>query len=168
MQSLRDATAKYAGCEVETANDADTLERPAGRPRALARSPRPTALICVNDVLAVGRCARPVPRASRAGGPVGTGFDNVTLAQFAVPALTTVTSPRADRRTICACLMRDDVPREQSSWSSGVVVRDSTGPAPADLRAYLLAGGRRGRKCTRYRRAVHAGGGAGSCIDGTK
>jgi DNA-binding LacI/PurR family transcriptional regulator len=61
-----------------------------------------------------------------------TGFDNVTLAQFAVPALTTVHIPREQiGRTICACLMRDDVAREQEFVvEPELVVRDSTGPAP--------------------------------------
>jgi LacI family transcriptional regulator len=55
VQALRDATARYSGLEVETATDADTLE--GGREAArtlLARSARPTALVCVNDVMAVG------------------------------------------------------------------------------------------------------------------
>jgi DNA-binding LacI/PurR family transcriptional regulator len=61
-----------------------------------------------------------------------TGFDNVTLAQFAVPALTTVHIPRDQiGRTVCACLMRDDVPREQEFVvEPELVVRDSTGLAP--------------------------------------
>ncbi|HUF47655.1 MAG TPA: LacI family DNA-binding transcriptional regulator [Vicinamibacterales bacterium] len=134
VQSLRDATAKYAGLEVETATDADTLE--GGRQAArvlLARSPRPTALICVNDVMAVGALREARSRGLRVPEDLSvTGFDNVTLAQFAVPALTTVHIPREQiGRTICDCLMRDDVPREQEFVvEPELVVRDSTGPAP--------------------------------------
>jgi DNA-binding LacI/PurR family transcriptional regulator len=134
VQSLRDATGKYPGLEVDMATDADTLE--GGRQAArvlLARSPRPTALVCVNDVMAVGALREARTRGLRVPEDLSvTGFDNVTLAQFAVPALTTVHIPREQiGRTICACLMRDDVPREQEFVvEPELVVRDSTGLAP--------------------------------------
>jgi DNA-binding LacI/PurR family transcriptional regulator len=134
VQSLRDASSTYPGLEVDTATDADTLE--GGRQAArvlLSRSPRPTALICVNDVMAVGALRELRTRGLRVPEDVSvTGFDNVTLSQFAVPALTTVHIPREQiGRTICACLMRDDVPREQEFVvEPELVVRDSTGPAP--------------------------------------
>jgi LacI family transcriptional regulator len=133
IQSLRDATGKYPGLEVDTATDADTLE--GGRQAArilLARSPRPTALVCVNDVMAVGALREARARGLRVPEDLSvTGFDNVTLAQFAVPALTTVHIPRdLIGRTVCACLMRDDVPREQEFVvEPELVVRDSTGLA---------------------------------------
>ena len=134
IQSLRDATGKYPGLEVDMATDADTLE--GGRQAArvlLARSPRPTALVCVNDVMAVGALREARTRGLRVPEDLSvTGFDNVTLAQFSVPALTTVHIPREQiGRTICACLMRDDVPREQEFVvEPELVVRDSTGLAP--------------------------------------
>jgi len=134
IQSLRDATGKYPGLEVDMATDADTLE--GGRQAArvlLARSPRPTALVCVNDVMAVGALREARARGLRVPEDLSvTGFDNVTLAQFAVPALTTVHIPRDQiGRTVCACLMRDDVAREQEFVvEPELVVRDSTGLAP--------------------------------------
>jgi LacI family transcriptional regulator len=133
VQSLRDASGTYPGLEVDTATDADTLE--GGRQAArvlLSRTPRPTALICVNDVMAVGALRELRTRGLRVPEDVSvTGFDNVTLSQFAVPALTTVHIPREQiGRTICACLMRDDVAREQEFVvEPELVVRDSTGPA---------------------------------------
>jgi LacI family transcriptional regulator len=134
LQALRDATGRHPGLEVETASDGDSLE--GGRQAArvlLARSPRPTALICVNDVMAVGALREVRSRGLRAPEDVSvTGFDNVTLAQFAVPALTTVHIPREQiGRTVCDCLMRGDVPGEQEFVvEPELVVRDSTGPAP--------------------------------------
>ena len=133
LQSLRDATARLSGVEVDVAADADSLE--GGRQAArtlLSRSPRPTALVCVNDVMAVGALRELRSRGLQVPGDVSvTGFDNVTLAQFAVPALTTVHIPRdVIGRTICDCLMRDDVPRDQEFVvEPELVVRDSTGPA---------------------------------------
>lgn len=134
LQTLRDATARYPGLEVETATDTDSLEggRQAAR-RLLAHPPCPTALICVNDIMAVGALREVRARGLRTPEDVSvTGFDNVTLAQFAVPALTTVHIPREQiGKKICDCLMRDDVPSEQEFVvEPELVVRDSTGPAP--------------------------------------
>lgn len=132
-QALHDATARHPGLEVATATEADSLE--GGREAArvlLARSPRPTALVCVNDVMAIGALREIRARGLRVPEDVSvTGFDNVTLAQFAVPALTTVHIPREHiGRIICECLLRDDVAREREFVvESELVVRDSTGPA---------------------------------------
>jgi LacI family transcriptional regulator len=134
LQSLRDATGRHPGLEVDTATDADSLE--GGRQAArvlLARTQRPTALICVNDVMAVGALREVRARGLRTPDDVSiTGFDNVTLAQFAVPPLTTVHIPREQiGRIICDCLTRGEGPRDQDFVvEPELVVRDSTGPAP--------------------------------------
>ena len=134
VQAVRDAAARYAGLDVEMAAEADSLEGGRQAARALlARSPRLTALICVNDVMAVGALRELRARGRRVPEDVSvTGFDNVTLAQFSVPALTTVHIPRDQiGRTICECLMRDDVLREREFLiEPELVVRESTGPAP--------------------------------------
>jgi DNA-binding LacI/PurR family transcriptional regulator len=99
----------------------------------LARSPRPTALVCVNDVMAIGALREVRTRGLRAPEDISvTGFDNVTLAQFSVPTLTTVHIPRDQiGRVICDCLMRTDGHSEQEFVvEPELVVRDSTGPAP--------------------------------------
>jgi DNA-binding LacI/PurR family transcriptional regulator len=133
VQAVRDASSRFPGLEVDVAVDADTLE--GGRQAArtlLARSARLTALVCVNDVMAVGALRELRTRGRRVPEDVSvTGFDNVTLAQFSVPALTTVHIPREQiGRTICECLMRDDVPRDREYViEPELVVRDSTGPA---------------------------------------
>ena len=132
VQSLRDATGKHPGLELEIASGDDSLE--GGRQAArllLARSPRPTALVCVNDVMAVGALREVRARGLRCPEDISvTGFDNVTLAQFSVPTLTTVHIPRDQiGRVICDCLMRSDVPSAQEFVvEPELVVRDSTGP----------------------------------------
>jgi LacI family transcriptional regulator len=63
-----------------------------------------------------------------------TGFDNITLAQFCHPPLTTVHIPRSDiGETICDVLMnREKAPsRREFVIDPELVLRDSTGPAPA-------------------------------------
>jgi DNA-binding LacI/PurR family transcriptional regulator len=134
VQSLRDATGKHPGLEIETAAGDDSLE--GGRQAArvlLARSPRPTALVCVNDVMAVGALREVRARGLRSPEDVSvTGFDNVTLAQFSVPTLTTVHIPRDQiGRVICECLMGTaGAAAQEHVIEPELVVRDSTGPAP--------------------------------------
>jgi DNA-binding LacI/PurR family transcriptional regulator len=134
VQTVRDATSQYAGLAVAVATDADTLEGGRQAARVLLAGPAPpTALVCVNDVTAVGALREVRARGLRVPEDVSvTGFDNVTLAQFAVPALTTVHIPRDQiGRTICDCLMRDDGPLEREFViEPELVVRESTGPAP--------------------------------------
>jgi DNA-binding LacI/PurR family transcriptional regulator len=133
-RAVRDAASRYAGTVVATAADADTLE--GGRRAArtlLDRSPTLTAIICANDVMAVGvlRELRATGRRVPADVSV-TGFDNVTLAQFCYPALTSVHIPRDEiGRTVCECLLdRDDPPlHREFVIEPELVVRDSTGPA---------------------------------------
>ena len=133
VQAMTDAIARYPHLEVDTATDADSLEGGRDAARALLdRFPRLTALVCVNDVMAVGGLRELRARGRRVPDDVSvTGFDNITLAQFAVPSLTTIHIPRDQiGRTICDCLMRDDAPREREYViEPELVVRDSTGPA---------------------------------------
>jgi DNA-binding LacI/PurR family transcriptional regulator len=83
--------------------------------------------------MAVGALREVRSRGLRAPEDVSvTGFDNVTIAQFAVPALTTVHIPREQiGRTVCDCLLKGDVaPEQEFVIEPELVVRDSTGPAP--------------------------------------
>jgi DNA-binding LacI/PurR family transcriptional regulator len=136
VKALLDATRRYADLQVETAADTDTFE---GGRRAvrvlLAASPRLTAIVCVNDVMAVGALRELRERGLRVPEDVSvTGFDNIQLAQFCYPALTTVHIPRDQiGRTICECLMnREHALLEQEFVvDPELVLRDSTGPAAA-------------------------------------
>jgi len=60
----------------------------------LERRPRPTALICGNDVLAVGAITEAKARGLRVPEDISiTGFDDIELAEVIEPALTTVHVP---------------------------------------------------------------------------
>lgn len=62
--------------------------------RLLERQPRPTALICGNDVLAVGAMGEARKRGLEVPGDVSiTGFDDIELAEVIDPGLTTVHVP---------------------------------------------------------------------------
>lgn len=132
-QALRDAAERHRGLDVTTATASDSLE--GGRDAArtlLSRSTPPTALVCVNDLMAVGALRELRARELRVPEDVSvTGYDNVTLSQYAVPALTTVHIPREQiGRTICDCLLRPDAAREHEFViEPELVVRESTGPA---------------------------------------
>jgi LacI family transcriptional regulator len=134
VRTLRDAAGRHPGLEVEIATGDDSLEGGRQAARALlARTPRPTALVCVNDVMAVGALREVRARGLRCPEDVSvSGFDNVTLAQFSTPALTTVHIPRDEiGRVICDCLLRENAPSAQEFVvEPELVVRDSTGPAP--------------------------------------
>ena len=94
-----------------------------------------TAIVCVNDLMAVGALRELRERGLRVPEDVSvTGFDNVTLAQFCYPALTTVHIPRDQiGRTICECLMNRESPLREREFvvDPDIVLRDSTGPAAA-------------------------------------
>ena len=70
---LLDADVRYPDLRVETAADADSLEGGRRAARALlAAIPRPTALVCVNDFMAVGALRELRDRGLRVpGGRVG-------------------------------------------------------------------------------------------------
>jgi LacI family transcriptional regulator len=138
MRTVMKAVSRYPSIEVRTAADADTLEggREASR-SLLSTGFEPTALICVNDITAVGALRELRERGLRVPQDISvTGFDNVKLAEFCQPALTTVHIPR-DRigHIICSRLLPGDTPEESSNleivFDPELIVRESTGPAPS-------------------------------------
>ena len=135
MKAVMDAVARIPSLEVRTAADADTLEGGRQATRALlSTSFAPTAIICVNDVTAVGALYELRERGIRVPQDISvTGFDNVKLSEFCYPALTTVHIPR-DRigHIICDCLLPKSgqpvVAEYEIVIDPEFVVRDSTGP----------------------------------------
>jgi len=102
----------------------------------LAGGFRPTAIICVNDFMAIGVLRELRDQGLRVPQDVCvTGFDNIKLSEFCYPPLTTVHIPR-DRfgRLVFDILVPD--PRKPRPAGCEIVidpelvVRDSTGPAP--------------------------------------
>jgi LacI family transcriptional regulator len=124
---------------VRVAGGSDSLEGGQQAVRELlANGPPPTAIICVNDMMAVGALKELRGRGLRVPEDVSvTGFDNIKLSEFCYPALTTVHIPR-DR--IGHTLFTSLAPVDASSANTvgkevlidpEFVVRDSTGPARA-------------------------------------
>ncbi len=92
-----------------------------------------TAIVCVNDLMAVGAMREIRGRGLRIPEDISvTGFDNVRLSQFCYPALTTVHIPRDQiGQNICEVLIpnMETMLEHEILIAPELVVRDSTGPA---------------------------------------
>ena len=136
MKTVLDAVSRIPTLEVQTAADADTLEGGRLATRSLLSSGfDPTAIVCVNDMMAVGALRELRERGLRVPQDVSvTGFDNVKLSEFCYPALTTLHIPR-DRIGHMICRTLAPGPEEAQAGEHELVidpelvVRDSTGPA---------------------------------------
>jgi DNA-binding LacI/PurR family transcriptional regulator len=133
MKAVHESVARHPELTVQTAADADTLEGGRRATRVLlSASPRPTAIICVNDLMAVGALRELRDQGLRVPEDISlTGFDNIKLAQFCYPALTSMHIPRDEiGRIICDSLIPSEgrTPEHEIVLDPDFVVRDSTGP----------------------------------------
>lgn len=104
--------------------------------KILSRKPRPTALLVINDLLAIG--------AIRAANDLGlqvprdvsiASFDDLPISSYVVPRLTTV---RRDNRAIGKALTKlllerlknPKRPQQRLELPTEFIIRESTGPAP--------------------------------------
>ncbi|HBY58329.1 MAG TPA: LacI family transcriptional regulator, partial [Solibacterales bacterium] len=127
-----------SAAQYRSAADEDRLDggRNAAR-KLLDGSYMPTAIICVNDLMAVGVLRELRDRGLRVPEDVSvTGFDNVKLSEYCSPALTTLHIPRDRIGSLAAELL---VPAQSKTALAHaevvidpeLVIRESTGPAPA-------------------------------------
>lgn len=99
---------------------------------------RPTAIVCVNDFMAVGVLRELREQGLRVPADVSvTGFDNIRLSQFCSPALTTVHIPRGQIGVTAFEHLRGDRDEPRMAGRNIVIepefiVRDSVGPACGD------------------------------------
>jgi LacI family transcriptional regulator len=88
--------------------------------------------VCVNDWMAAGALRELRERGLRVPADISvTGFDNINLAQFCYPALTSVHIPR-DRigQIMCDFLIgREAQSQNDFLIDPELILRDSTGPA---------------------------------------
>lgn len=125
------------GTEWRTVTDQDGLEGGRRAVRELLGSGfKPTAIICVNDFMAVGALRELREAGLRVPADVSvTGFDNIRLSEFCHPMLTTVHIPR-DRIGHLAfeMLVPESVkmrpPARDIVIDPELVLRESSGPAP--------------------------------------
>lgn len=115
-----------------------TLEDSYHATRQLLELPsRPTALLAINDFLAIGalRAIRDlnlnVPQDISL-----VGYDNIPLAKYLVPRLSTASKDgermgREAMRLLLARLQDPDLPRQKIRLPARLILRESTGPAPS-------------------------------------
>jgi DNA-binding LacI/PurR family transcriptional regulator len=128
-QPVRDGYLQYAS------NDA------AGGSRALAAildlAERPSAIVASTDVLAMGVLFEAHARGLRVPDDLSvTGFDDIPLAAFSIPTLTTLRMPIREMVAAAVGMLIDGQldPAQPSAWprpifGPSLVVRTSTGPA---------------------------------------
>jgi DNA-binding LacI/PurR family transcriptional regulator len=116
----------------ECANHRDAGAHAAGA--LLARAPRPTALLCTTDELALGAVRHVRELGLDVPGEVSvTGFDDIPEAAGADPPLTTVHQPLAEKGAVAGDLLfelLDDGSARDVILPARPVIRSSTGPPP--------------------------------------
>ena len=117
--------------------------------RAWARGARPTAILAMSDAMAIGalRAARDLGLRVPADLSI-VGFDDVDVAQYTDPPLTTVHQPirrkgeAALRLLLAGGRQRDEGHIEQGRLATRLVIRGSTASAPAGAVEEVVDDGR--------------------------
>jgi LacI family repressor for deo operon, udp, cdd, tsx, nupC, and nupG len=104
----------------------------------LAQKPRPTAIFCANDEMAMGA----MHEIRRAGLRVPqdisvAGFDDIRYAEILDPPLTTIAQPaemigERTMRRLCRAISGGDIGAEPEIVPHRLVIRESTGTPPAE------------------------------------
>jgi DNA-binding LacI/PurR family transcriptional regulator len=106
--------------------------------RVLESGFAPTAVLCVNDYMAIGVLRELRDQGLAVPGDVSvTGFDNIHLAEFTSPSLTTAHIPRERIgglifETLVPELGRSSEPAQEIFIDPVLIVRESTGPCRAE------------------------------------
>ncbi len=104
----------------------------------LARSPRPTAIFACNDLMAVSVLSAANRRGLRVPEDLSVvGYDDIRLASFTVPLLTTVQQPKHEIGVLAATWLLDrieepDLPPRQRLLEVQLQVRQTTAPPPVE------------------------------------
>lgn len=104
--------------------------------KLLGQTSRPTALIAINDLLAMSIIRAAADLGLRVPADLSViGFDDIPMANFLVPRLTTVTknaytAGQQAFELLMTRMQNPDLPRQFIHGSAKLVIRESTGPAP--------------------------------------
>jgi LacI family transcriptional regulator len=103
----------------------------------LTLEPRPTAILCANDLLALDALRGLIQRGIRVPEDVSViGFDDIDFCANARVPLTTVAVPRYQIGSTAAGLLLDEIDNpekhahQQVVFQPRLIIRESTGPAP--------------------------------------
>jgi LacI family transcriptional regulator len=106
--------------------------------KLLAQSRRPTAIMCSNDLTAIGVMRGSYARKITIPRELSViGFDDIRLSEFVLPPLTTVQMSQAELARLAFYALLADVQRESPSATgteyrlkTSLILRDSTARAP--------------------------------------
>lgn len=99
---------------------------------------RPTTLIAINDLLAIGVMRAAADLKLRVPDDLSVvSYDNIPIANYLVPRLTTVTKEaralgRKAFELLLVRIQNPDLPRQQVHSPARLIIRESTGPAPSN------------------------------------
>jgi DNA-binding LacI/PurR family transcriptional regulator len=136
-KAFRKAVSRHAS-EIEWTISASVDSPDGGRTAAfdiLDSGFKPSAILCVNDFMALGVLGALRERGLRTPEDVSvTGFDNIKLSEFCSPLLTTLHIPRESIGHMVFDSLTPDVAKTRTAGREVVVnpefvLRDSTGPA---------------------------------------
>ena len=104
----------------------------------LSLSPRPTAILAMSDLLAIGAITEIESMGLHVPSDVSVvGFDDIPAASAVKPQLTTVHQPHVDKgfwaARILIALVREEEPPNPGLLPTHLVVRDSTAPPNSQL-----------------------------------
>lgn len=103
----------------------------------MQETPYPTALICMNDYMAIGAMLECQAMGLRVPEDISiTGFDDIEWGANIEPSLTTVRAPDAEMGRVTAdyvlgVLDDETAPARRHELDFELLIRESTGPAPA-------------------------------------
>jgi len=106
--------------------------------RLLKLASRPTTIIAINDLLAIGALRAAADLGLRVPNDLSlVSYDDIPMANYLVPRLTTVTKDALTmgRKAFAMLLARiqdPNLPRQQSYSPPRLIIRESTGPAPIE------------------------------------
>jgi LacI family transcriptional regulator len=104
--------------------------------KLLRLASRPTAIISINDLLAIGALRAAVDSGMRVPNDLSlVGYDDIPMANYLVPRLTTVTkeAPLLGRKAFAMLMARiqnPDLPTQRIQNPARLIIRESTGRAP--------------------------------------
>jgi LacI family transcriptional regulator len=104
--------------------------------KLLGLATRPTAIIAINDLLAIGALRAAADSGLQVPKDISfVGYDNILMANYLLPRLTTITkdaltSGRKAFELLLARIQDPDLPRQVIYGRARLIIRESTGPAP--------------------------------------
>jgi LacI family transcriptional regulator len=104
--------------------------------KLLERESRPTAIIAINDVLAIGALRAAADLQIRVPNDLSVvGYDDIPMANYLLPRLTTVTKDAYTLgiqafEILLARMRNPDIPRQLIHGRTKLVIRESTGKTP--------------------------------------